>query len=487
MIRMTKCVATVAAVLLSTMASASVEYLAVDSASVVAEDIPYRSALFYQQSGDFDAALLVLNKAGPHATSSAINHHRDMLSGHLNIALKRYEEAERVLASLTNPQEFFNYNAQVLYPLAQAYYGKSRCDKAVEVLNRAQGFSADVSAHVMYMQVNCMLKGAQDAVVISQAENLINIALLEQTKANKMWFAYAYFNVASLAAGQFKYYGDADRLFNEALKYVDKTKEGKALKERTLLNIGFANFSDNRFDYAAESFSLLPVDGIWADVSLLAYGWASVNVYKTDLAIEAWRQLISLPYRSASVYEGYMAIPSAFEKAGSYSDALSAYDEAIAEFIKLVAEIDSLSSGLTRQKIHDYAVLYSADDAANASQILTPLLARTYTEDNLRGLVESIGTVEHYKIRLNNYENVLLQLQAKSGVAGASQALKNVSFMRAQADALLVKFESSLLDQTLKVLEQQKQKILQYTLEARVANARLQEEFFQRGGRRLWR
>jgi len=29
--------------------------------------------------------------------------------------------------------------------------------------------------------------------------------------------------------------------------------------------------------------------------------------------------------------------------------------------------------------------------------------------------------------------------------------------------------------------------LVQYSLQARVTNARLQEEFFQRGGRRLWR
>jgi tetratricopeptide (TPR) repeat protein len=480
-------IAVALAALISTAAYAQTDYLAADSTSVVAEDIPYRVAFFHQQKGEFEKGLLVLARASRAAASAEVNQYRDMLAGHLNVELKRYEEAERLLAPLSNPQAFFNYNAQVLYPLARAYYGKSQCEKVLDILNRAQGFPAEISAHVMYLRINCMVQNAKDSSVISEAENIINVALLDKTKANRMWFAYAYFNVASAAAGSFNYYHDADRLFNEALKYIDKSKEGRALKERTLLNIGFANFADNRFDYATEAFSLLPVEGIWADVSLLAYGWASINVYKTDLAIESWRQLISLPYRSASVYEGYMAIPSAYEKAGSYSDALRAYDEAIAEFIKVVGDIDKLSTTLTRQKIHDYAVLYSLDDTANVSQVLTPLLARTYTEDNLRGLVELIGSVEHYKTRLNNYEKVLLQLQVKGGISGVSQALNNMSSLRAQTNTLLMKLETALLEQTLSVLEQQKQRILQYTLEARVANARLQEEFFQRGGRRLWR
>lgn len=478
----------IAAVFFSCSVHAKTYFWAVDALSPVAEDIPYRAALFHQRAGEYEKGLSVLSAANRATASVPVNAHRDMLAGYLNVLLKRYEDAERSLAGLNDPQMFSDYNTQVLYPLAKAYYGQLRCDKALNTISRAQGFHPEINARVMHIRVACMLQLAADATVISQAESVINDALMIKGNVDNLWFAYAYYNLASAAAGQFQNYTDADRFFNEALRYVDNSPEGLALKERTLLNLGFANYADNRFDYAAKAFAELPVDGIWADVALLAYGWAALNSYKPDMAIESWRQLVNLPYKSAAVYEGYMAIPQAYEKATSYSEALAAYDEAITEFVKLTNDIDALSKNLSRQKIHEYAVQYSRDNK-EVEKNLPALLARTYTEDNLRGMVEFINEVELYKKRLTEYESVLQQLQAKGGSqAGNIKNLQNnIVSLRQRSEKVLMTVETQLLEQTLAVLAQQKKKIMQYTLDARITNARLQEEFFQRGGRRLWR
>ncbi len=478
----------IAAALFSCCVQAKTNFWAVDAASPVAEDIPYRAAHFFQRSHEYEKALAVLSTANRASASAVVNAHRDMLAGYLNILLKRYEDAERSLAGLGDPQIFSDYNAQVLYPLARAYYGQSRCDKALGTIARAQGFHPEINARVMHIRVACMLQQSSDASVISQAESVINDALMTKSDVDKMWFAYAYYNLASAAAGQFQNYMDADRFFNEALKYADNSSEGLALKERTLLNLGFANYADNRFDYAAKAFAELPVDGIWADVALLAYGWASLNSYKPDMAIESWRQLVNLPYKSAAVYDGYMAIPQAYEKATSYSEALAAYDEAIVEFSKLANDIDGLLKTLSRQKIHEYAIQYSQDNKETAKN-LPALLARTYTEDNLRGKVEFINDIESYKKRLTEYEKVLQQLQAKGGAEAVKLKVlqNNIVSLRQRSEKVLVIEETQLLEQTLVMLNQQKKKIMQYTLDARITNARLQEEFFQRGGRRLWR
>jgi hypothetical protein len=479
----------ITAVLFSCCVHAKANFWAADALSPVAEDIPYRAAHFYQRSGEYEKALMVLSSADRASAPAAVNAYRDMMAGYINVLLKRYEDAERSLSGLSDPQLFSDYNSQVLYPLVRAYYGQNRCDKALGTIARAQGFHQDISGRMMHIRVACMLQ-SKDPVVISQAEAVINDALMTKTTVDNMWFAYAYYNLASAAAGQFAFYVDADRFFNDSLKYTDNSAEGMALKERALLNLGFANYADNRFDYAAKAFAELPLESVWADVALLAYGWASLNSYKTDIAIESWRQLVNLPYKSTAVYEGYMAIPQAYEKATSYAEALAAYDRAIAEFIKMTNDIDGLLKTLSRQKIHEYAIQYSsANDQTEKN--LPGMLARTYTEDSLRGLVEMVNEIEAYKKRIAEYDATLQQLQAKSGNGSAIPNLKvlqnNIVTLRQRSEKILAMVETQLLEQTVLVLNQQKKKIMQYTLDARVTNARLQEEFFQRGGRRLWR
>lgn len=476
--------AVVSLLLLIPLVQARTNFLAADATSPVAEDIPYRAALFHHRAGQSEKGLVVLSAASRATASAQVLAYRDMLAGVMHLALGHHEDAERVLTSLNDPQLFSSYVAQVIFPLAKTYYAQSRCDRALATLDRAQGFPPEVNAQAMFLKASCLLGQSQDSAVISQAESVITDALMTKSEVDNMWFAYAYFNVATAAAGKFGNYIEADRLYNEVLKYIDASEEGKALEERTLLSLGVANYSDNRFDYAGQYFARMPVDGMWADISLLLYGLAALNSYKPDIAIEAWRQLVNLPYRSMSVYDGYMAIPSAFEKGNAYADALSAYEEALAEFSTAIKEIEQTSKSLTVQKVHDYALVYGQEDATSVAGV-PPLLARTYTEDGQRYLVAQINDIETYKKRLAEYEQVLQQIRSTGGNVTAAQ--QNIAALRQQANRLQAAMEADLHSRILAVLDVQKKQIMKYTLDARITNVRLQEEFFQRGGRRLWR
>ena len=471
--------------LVSSFVEAATNFLAADASTPVVDDIPYRAALYYQHSGEFDKGLAVLAAANPATASAPVQAWRDMLNGYIYLQKGYYEDAERLLSALNNSQIFPVYNAQVLYPLVKAYFGESRCDKVLSTLAKAQGFPPEINAQITFMRVSCMVGQSKDPAIISQAESVINEALLTQRKIDRMWFAYTYFNVASAAAGSFANYYDADRLYNEALKYINlSSEEGKALKQKTLLNMGLANYQDNRFDYAAKYFAQMPLDGLWSDISLLAYGWANFRSYKPDIAIEAWRQLVNLPYRSMSVYEGFMDIPSAYEQANDFGDALKAYDDALNEFIKAMAEIQQTKKTLNVKTVHDYAVQYAKSMKDSTAINLPPLLARTYTEDRQIELVRYINDIEMYKKRLADYSKRLQALKSKGSAVSVLQ--RNVSALQVQAGRLQKAAEAKLLSRTLAVLDTQYKRIAQFALDARVTNVRLQEEYFQRGGRKLW-
>ena len=56
-----------------------------------------------------------------------------------------------------------------------------------------------------------------------------------------------------------------------------------------------------------------------------------------------------------------------------------------------------------------------------------------------------------------------------------------------QAQGVLVKAEEVLLQKTQIALQEQKNKILLFRYQARIASVRLNEQFYQKGGRKLWR
>jgi hypothetical protein len=211
---------------------------------------------------------------------------------------------------------------------------------------------------------------AADAQALADLVNKIQQFVAEVKPADiQIWLVYSYYNLASasLNAGMPT---EAETYFERVLEYINVVSKNAdqagpvnqellseldALYEQTILTIAQARYQTNQYALSMESYAQLSIDGYWSDQGLLGYGWAAFNNFQRGVALEAWRQLVYLPNKSMSVYEGLLAIPFALEKANAYARALTAYDNAISEFTLAQQQIVELKQSLSLDQIRQHA------------------------------------------------------------------------------------------------------------------------------------
>lgn len=614
-------------VLLKALASAvlcafAAQSLAAGANQVESEDLHFKHSLYDYHRGDYERARLNLALAEKRHPISAKFEHRRLLEGKIALDQQRFEDAQFIFDSLGVGAETAALSKKMLLPLAKLNFARGQCDKALQAMSQLGEQAEQEIFRTLFMRVSCSLdKENITAEDLGRAEFDVDTLIEDNPKKarDSIWLAYTYYNLAA-AAGKSNDFANADRFFMEALKYTGADEEGKALSDRIRLSLAYANFQSNRFDFALKAFEGLRLEGLWIDQSLLGFGWSAYNNYKPGVALEAWRQLINLPFKSLQVYEGYIAIPFALEKVNAFSDALKGYERAIKEYDEVVDQIDHLSSSLTLTSIRQHALEY-AQSKGRRIEPLHPLLVSTYAQESFRVAIERIGTIavlqnqldadqkalgvfaeaqqerkkiqdsiaaqslethKKLKARIEAVEDQLRQVSlsvlksayqtsnvspalrksyneyirlhnvAQGGASNAqikarldrlrgallwavheddASVLRNNKKATAAADAyhrMAIKYagyviseranyaplitekdvkaldqdiaevkqqsqlilraaEQQLLSRTLAVLDGQRKTIENYKRQARIANSRLKEEFFQRGGRQLWR
>lgn len=383
------------------------------------DDLSYRSAFYNYTLGQYVPARTTLLQAAQQASQPS--NYRQMLLARVYVEQGRYLEAQQVFAEHNLDDVPSSMRDDTLFALTRLYYAQGNCKEALKLMAKKQQLSSEQDAHSRFIRASC--KAQQDTVSVETLQKAERI-LLDGAKRNKndeatIWFAYGFYNLA-VAAANIKQLTDADDFYSQALNYVGSTGEGRALVERIRLSRAEVNFVLNRYDYAISAYKELPLEGYWQDQALLGYGWAAFKNYQSDVALEAWQQLINLPYKSMSVYQGYLVIPYAYERANAFMQAITAYDYAMEQYAQVSKEIDSFSAQLTLQKINDHAVRYYHKQGDGVDPI-HPLLAATYTQVEFRGLVEKIGVLTGYKQQLAKDES-MLQMQSEYQQAYDRQA-----------------------------------------------------------------
>lgn len=372
------------------------------------DDLTYRSAFYNYTLEQYVPARTTLLQAAKQASKPSI--HRQMLLARIYVEQGHYLEAQQAFAGQNLNDVPLDMRNETLFSLTRLYYAQDHCGEALDTLAKTKQLPTEQDAHARFIRASCLMQQATVTLeTLEKAERVLLDGLKRsKTDAGVIWYAYAFYNLA-VAAANIERLEEADHFYLQALSYTGDTEEGQALAEKIRLSRAEVNFVLNRYDYAMSAYQELPLNSYWQDQALLGYGWAAFRNYQSDIALEAWQQLINLPYKSMSVYQGYLVIPFAYERANAFMQAIVAYDYAMAQYTQVTKEIDRFSAQLTLQKINDHAVRYYHKQGDDVDPI-HPLLAATYTEVEFRTLLEKIGLLTGYKQQLAKDES-MLQMQ----------------------------------------------------------------------------
>lgn len=366
-------------------------------------ELELRVAKYHFEMKNYPAARTTLLR------QSDLNYHQQLLLARVLVEEKSYHQAQQVFAQVELGKAPDIAQNAALLSLAHLYYAQSMCDEAIKTLDGTKKLDAEQEAFSLFLRVTCMLQLDKSAKQIKRAEKLLENSIRPGMEVNTyIWLSYAYYNLASAAANT-RAYDAADELFKQALHYTGEEAEGLALAEKIRLSRAKVRYLDNRFDYAMETYEELPLDTYWQDEVLLGYGWAAFKNYQADRALEAWWQLTNLPYKSINVYQAYLLIPFAYERANAYNQALSGYDWAIEQYGNVLSELERFQQYLTAERIHQHAVHYYL--SSQYVEPIHPLLAVTYTKPEFRMAVEQVGKLTSYQERLTQYQYFLEQQQ----------------------------------------------------------------------------
>ena len=288
--------------------------------------------------------------------------------------------------------------------ISELHNAEGNCRGALDALEEVNNVSQERDHEVRVLRVNCMFEGQNlSPGIIAAAEN---IALAAEGESINL--AYLYHNIGA-AAQYLEDFDNAQRYFIKAMTYLKNTDEGIALESRIRLSLAWSYYESLGYNASLREFSSLYIDNEWVDLSLLGYGWAAFKSGDPGLAIESWRQLIYLPFKSISVYEGYLAIPFALESKNAYTEALRAYTRAAELYAEQIQKIEELSENITADQIEKHAVDYARSKGEPITP-LHPLLVDAFSRGDFQDVFEVIAEIDRYQTIINGFQQTISAL-----------------------------------------------------------------------------
>lgn len=377
-----------------------------DDASI---DIPFEVAQYQFNRGLYQDGLVTILSA--EKSSDDIEKYQQ-LEAKLLVKLRFFSQAKQLFEELLQSHSANQAIKNSAFSLAQLNFAYNKCADVERFLKADVKLTPIQQQQAFYMQANCYVKSDNIGIQELTALDARIQDYVDDIKKNQrtLWLSYAYYNLLVVALNT-RNVDLAVDYYSAMVSYLGSDQESKALYERALLTRAYAEYQANQYASAMEVFQKIDLDGFWQGEALLGYGWAAFYNYKRGLALEAWRQLLSLPNKSISVYEGLIAIPFALEKANAFGDALDAYDVALDEYKIALKQIDQLEKKLSVREIREHAIKYRSVKDGEVLKPLHPLLGATYTQPEFRSAIEVIGHLSDEQVRLKNQSEQLSVLK----------------------------------------------------------------------------
>jgi lipopolysaccharide biosynthesis regulator YciM len=305
-------------------------------APIRVQDLQYGDVLFhYYQQDDFEALTRLL----AYQHWNQLPHHEldsQLLLGGLYLSLGLYNEAGERFTKLLTPDLPQGVRNRAWFYLGQIWYARGYLDKAIDALRQVQGhLPLQQEAQKTHLLANALLRQGH----FDEA-----IALLRSFNGPPDWLAFAQFNMGVALVRQQKM-DEADSSLTAVGTLVSTQPEMLALRDRANLALGFAYLQANEPAKARVPLERVRLNGAYSNKALLGLGWADAALGDYQAALAPWTELRNRSLLDSAVQESYLAVPYAYGKLESNSQAAEYYESALTSF---AAEQKALDGAIGR-------------------------------------------------------------------------------------------------------------------------------------------
>ncbi|MDF1762681.1 MAG: hypothetical protein P1U57_04655 [Oleibacter sp.] len=179
--------------------------------------------------------------------------------------------------------------------------------------------------------------------IASQYRIKATFEYLDQMFDDNIWTTYARYNtlIAMIDTGYKS--AEIEAMIENIEYFSPKTEEGRAVRDRALLNAGIYASELEKNSLASSYFQKISLTSPFSAPALLHYGWNLVAEQRLEKAIQPWRILQKLydPY-NPDVIESFLTIPRTLERFDAISESLVGYQNAETMLKSMVNETELL-------------------------------------------------------------------------------------------------------------------------------------------------
>jgi len=274
-----------------------------------------------------------------------MTHHADdaeILRGGLLLSYGLHQQAGEVFEALLARGAAPSVRDRAWYFLAKIRYQRGRMPEAAEALGRiAHRLPAPLEDDRRLLQAN---------VLMALGDNAGAGAILAPIAGPHGEDLFARYNlgVALIRGGDV---GRGSAILDELGRQAMPDEEGRALRDKANLALGFAALKAGRAQDARNLLQRVRLEGIEANAALLGFGWAADALHDPRLALVPWVELAGRDASDPSVLEAQLAVPYAFAELHADAQALRRYQAAIASFENEDANIDATIAAIRRGRL----------------------------------------------------------------------------------------------------------------------------------------
>jgi hypothetical protein len=366
----------------------------------------------------------------------------EVLRGGMLLSYGLHDEAATVFDRLIARNAAPSVRNRAWYLLAKMRHQRGLGDAAAEALARIDApLGDDLEEERQLLQAQLLLERNQFVSATAVLEKLgkpdEGKGFFRAAARPSTAVLYARFNLAVALVRN----GDLDRgmkLLTDLGRVAGPNEEVRSLRDRANVARGFAALQAGQPREARLALQNVRLSGVDANMALLGYGWAALQLNDPKLALLPWTELAGRGGRGraddissnglaasgsdVSILEARIAVPYALSEMGSYGLALNRYQRAVHSFeAEDQALVDSMVAVRAGTMVRALLAQNPSDGFGGLARIgvlpemphaapLAPVLAGHEFQEsfkNLRDLLFADDRLRHWQQELGTFDDML--------------------------------------------------------------------------------